>query len=94
LLPLGLLAACVPTTSIDPATPPANAGGDECDAAPVQRFVGQRVTEALGAEVLATSGARSLRWGAPDSAMTMDYRIDRVNVFYDAGMIVERITCG
>lgn len=88
------LAGCA-TTGGD--TPPAQAEGGEgmtCDAAPVQARVGQQATEATGTAILKASGARTLRWGPPRSAWTMDYRQDRVNVQYDDAMKIVAITCG
>ena len=40
------------------------------------------------------SGAEVLRWGPPNSAWTMDYRTDRVNVRYDEARQITEITCG
>jgi hypothetical protein len=91
LLAPALLGACA--TAVPPA-PPERDGGGSCNADAARSFVGQRVSEALGAQVLAATGARSLRWGPPGGAMTMDFREDRVNVFYDSNMVVERVTCG
>ena len=65
-----------------------------CNAAPAQYHLGHDATQAMGAAVLKDSGARSLRWGPPNSAWTMDYREDRVNVRYDAGMKITEVTCG
>lgn len=65
-----------------------------CNADPAQAYIGQRADAATGAAILKDSGARTLRWGPPGGAWTMDYRQDRVNVEYDAGMMIERITCG
>ena len=65
-----------------------------CDADKGQSFVGQRATAEVGAELLRLTGAQQLRWGPPNSAMTMDFRTDRLTVAYDNGMIIERITCG
>jgi hypothetical protein len=65
-----------------------------CDAGPAQRHVGQRASEAIAATILGETGARTLRWGPPRSAWTMDYRQDRVNVRYDDAMTIIGITCG
>lgn len=73
-----------------PARPPKGT----CDAAPVQFFVGQMATSENGASILSDSKAKVLRWGPPNSAWTMDYRDDRVNVRYDAAMTITGITCG
>lgn len=51
-------------------------------------------TGETGARILSASKAKTLRWGPPNSAWTMDYRDDRVNVRYDASMVITGITCG
>lgn len=68
--------------------------GGLCNAAPVQAYVGKTVSEELGQAIQTESGARRLRWGPPDSAWTMDFREDRVNVRYDRAMTITSITCG
>ena len=65
-----------------------------CNAEAVQDQVGQSATATSGAAILQKSGARTLRWGPPGGAWTMDYREDRVNVRYDAAMTITGITCG
>ena len=85
------LAACAPTGPSP--VPPAETGG-ECNAAAVQSHVGHKATAEMGAAILAESGARSLRWGPPNSAWTMAYRSDRVNVRYDESMTILDVTCG
>ena len=94
LLAPAMLGACAAGPSAAPGPVPERPTGGTCNADGATSFVGQRVSEALGARVLAATGARSLRWGPPGGAMTMDFREDRVNVFYNAEMMVERITCG
>ena len=90
------LAACASTSPpAGPAYVEREVGyGGSCAAAPVQRHVGDRATQEMGAAILAESGARVLRWGPPNSAWTMDYRQDRVNVRYDEAMQIVAITCG
>jgi hypothetical protein len=65
-----------------------------CNAAPAQYHVGHDATRSMGEAILKDSGARTLRWGPPNAAWTMDYREDRVNVRYDANMKIVEITCG
>lgn len=91
LLAPALLVACATDA---PPVPPERDGVGTCNANAARNFVGQRATEAVAAQILAATGARSLRWGPPGGAMTMDYREYRVNVFYDANMLIERVTCG
>lgn len=88
------LAACTAPDTSASAPIPASPERGVCDAAPVQGLVGETATAEIGAAILAQTGARTLRWGPPRSAFTMDYREDRVNVMYDDDMAIERITCG
>lgn len=85
------LAGCATTTPDQAGTMPAAMA---CNAASAQYHIGHDATQAMGTAVLKDSGARSLRWGPPNSAWTMDYRGDRVNVRYDAGMKITEVTCG
>lgn len=87
------LAACAGAGTQGPASPPAMVEGP-CRNDGLDRFVGQKATTALGAELLKASGARTLRWGAPGSAMTMDFRPDRLTVSYDDQMLVISARCG
>lgn len=87
------LAACAATETRADATPPPPTEMT-CNADAAQSHVGQTATPDLGAAILKATGARTLRWGPPRSAMTMDYRQDRVNIFYDDAYKIERITCG
>lgn len=66
----------------------------ECDAAPAQSMIGQQATAEAGQRLMAFTGARELRWAPPDSALTMDFRPDRLTVSYDRSLRIERITCG
>lgn len=65
-----------------------------CDASGVQDRIGRTATLELGAELLAATGAKTLRWAPPRSAMTMDYRPDRLTVSYDDTLVIDRISCG
>ena len=65
-----------------------------CDATGVQASIGAMATQDLGARLLAGTGARSLRWVPPRTAVTMDFRPDRLTVAYDDDMKITRIGCG
>jgi hypothetical protein len=65
-----------------------------CNAAPAQGLVGQRASSESGARALALTGARTLRWGPPGTIWTMDYRTDRVNIRYDAALVIVEASCG
>ena len=75
-------------------TVPAEQGSGPCDASALGNLVGREPTQALGAEALRRSGARTLRWIRPGDAVTMDFRPDRLNVHLDARHRVERFACG
>ena len=90
-----LLGACSAQVGDVASAPAAPAEPSQlCNAAGAQRHVGQQASAASGAAILKDSGARTLRWGPPRSAWTMDYRQDRVNVRYDDAMTILDVTCG
>lgn len=76
----------------EPLRPPPEA--ESCTSAPGQAFIGKRASAATGSDILAATGADVLRWAPPDSALTMDYRADRVTVHYDRQMVITRVSCG
>ena len=87
------LAACATTAQEEDGMPTRELPA-ECTASGVQDRIGQRATARLGQRLLAETGARTLRWVPPETAVTMDYRLDRLTVYYDYDMRIERISCG
>lgn len=73
---------------------PVTAPDGPCQADVVQALIGQTANEALGVKLLRESGATTLRWAPPRSALTMDYRPDRLTVGYDDDYHVTTISCG
>jgi hypothetical protein len=67
--------------------------GRICNDANIQQFAGHQATAELGAQMLAVSGAGTLRWVPHGSAITMEYRADRLTVFLDPANRVERLSC-
>ena len=93
------LAGCATATATPPpfdedGNPRTRPEAEMCDASAVQAHVGHTVTAAMGQAILEQSGARQLRWIPPRTAVTMDYRADRLNISYDDEMVIERIACG
>lgn len=88
------LAACTQERPPVESTPPPPEAEMACKADAVQSYIGQAATPDLGGAILKAAGARTLRWGPPRSAMTMDYRVDRVNVMYDDAYKITQVTCG
>lgn len=92
-LPLGACTMAGDHPASAGATPVAGGEGP-CHNEGLDRFTGRKATAEIGAELLKASGATSLRWGPPHSAMTMDYRADRLTVSYDEAMLITSARCG
>ena len=67
---------------------------DQCGASLVQSFVGIRANDTLRAEIASRSGARMVRWIEPGTAVTMDFRPDRLNAELDEDGVITVIRCG
>ena len=65
-----------------------------CNNAALEQFTGQPASTELGERMLRASGARAIRWVPKGSAVTMEYRADRVTVSLDGDNKVERASCG
>ena len=81
----------------DTATPPPTDAEETtmtCDAEKGQWAVGKLADEALVAKVKADTGSDRYRVIPPDTAVTMDYREDRVNIETDADNRVIAVRCG
>ncbi|WP_022682088.1 I78 family peptidase inhibitor [Sphingobium bisphenolivorans] len=90
---LPLLAACSGMQDDRPAIP-SETGEGSCRNEGLDGFIGQTASADLGARLLDASRARTLRWGAPGMAMTMDFRADRLTVSYDEKMLITSARCG
>lgn len=93
------LAACAGTNGAGangagPDTPPPAMAEGPCRNDGLDSFVGQKASADSGAALLKASGAKTLRWGGPGMAMTMDFRPDRLTVSYDEAMIITSARCG
>jgi hypothetical protein len=87
------LAACV-SSPPDSGAAPAPAGPQgECKPEPGQRFIGQIATGVVGQQIRKATGARVIRWVPPRTAVTMDFRADRLTVSYNDDMIIETVAC-
>lgn len=91
---LPFTAGCAAMGKQGPATPPPAMSEGPCRNEGLDRFVGRTANVDIGAELLKASHARTLRWGAPGMAMTMDFRPDRVTVSYDEKMAIISVRCG
>jgi len=85
------LAACTVTPSGQPGTGDPTAA---CRNEPLDQFTGQPASQALGARMLAASGARVIRWVPKGSVITMEFSPHRVTVLLDGANRVESARCG
>ena len=85
-------AACTPV-EMRGETPAASPIAAACNADSLGDLVGKRASDARADVMQTRSGARTLRWIAPNTAVTMDFRPDRLNVDVDAKGRIERFTC-
>ncbi|MDF1835011.1 MAG: I78 family peptidase inhibitor [Alteraurantiacibacter sp. bin_em_oilr2.035] len=96
-LPIAITIAatgCTTANAPPQVEPPARQLEGECDASAVQNHLGHRATADVGSQLLEMTGARQLRWVPPRTAVTMDYRADRLSVTYDDDMKIVTIACG
>ncbi|WP_157084542.1 I78 family peptidase inhibitor [Sphingomonas pituitosa] len=66
----------------------------ECDANRVLDLKGKPRSPAIEADALARSGAKRIRWIEPGSAVTMDFRVDRLNLHVDKDGTITDARCG
>ena len=78
----------------DTATPPDELA-DACGASKVAPWIGQESTVPVRRAVAEAAGAESDRWIYPDSIVTQDRRMDRLNVVMERGTDrIVRAYCG
>jgi len=65
-----------------------------CSVTNLGSLVGQQATQRLGTEALRVSNSRTIRWIRPGDAVTMDYRLDRLNIMLDSSNVVTSFNCG
>ncbi|MGU3391399.1 I78 family peptidase inhibitor [Sphingomonas sp. M1A8_2b] len=90
-------AACTPVEfrGDKPAASPAGTPvGTACNADSLGDLVGKRASDARADVMQTRSGSRTLRWIAPNTATTKDFRDDRLNVYVDSKGRIERFACG
>lgn len=86
ILPTALaVSGCV---ALDNSTP-----ADSCKADPGQGYIGRTASGATGAELLALTNSREIRWVAPDMIVTADYKFGRLTVGYDRAMVITTVSC-
>ncbi|MEO6518672.1 MAG: I78 family peptidase inhibitor [Pseudoxanthomonas sp.] len=74
-------------------TPPANAAA-QCDASKVLDVVGQLPTAALQQRARTAAGAQLVRLLRHDQIVTLEFRVERLNLVLDATGRISRVNCG
>jgi hypothetical protein len=94
--PLLLLQACAtaPEGGFAQAGPPPATTAGECNAAQAQFAVGRTLDDNLRAQVLSSTGARTVRVYRTGDAITMDFSAQRLNLELDAAGKVVKASCG
>ena len=92
-LALGGCARVAPPPAADPTPVHGVTPGYICSNTNLQQFVGQTQSADLEAQLLRVSGAKTVRWVPQGTAVTMEFRSDRLTVFLDAQNKVERLSC-
>ena len=91
-LPLVLLAIAGCAYDDRPQGPPPVAR--ECRAEGLDSLIGKTRSSGVESRAKRLSGAHTVRWIAPDSAVTMDFRTDRLNLELDRRGRITRARCG
>lgn len=91
---LAALTACTPAPPAEtPAQTPPVAEGN-CSAEAAGDLVGKAYSAEAVEKARLASGSKTVRVIRPGMAVTMDYRIDRLNLDLDEKDVVTRVHCG
>ena len=85
------LMACTVTPSGQPGT---GEPVGTCRNEALTQFTGQSASQALGARMLAASGAKTIRWVPKGGVITMEFSPNRVTVLLDGANRVDSARCG
>ena len=68
--------------------------GERCDAGKAQNFIGKAATSETAEAARKAAGAEVVRWLRPGMAVTMEYRMGRLNITINEKNVIARINCG
>ncbi|WP_333605903.1 I78 family peptidase inhibitor [Novosphingobium sp.] len=87
------LAGCAAESLPPESSPPPVAEDTDCGARMLGAYVGHKATDEVMAAIRQWRGDNPVRMLRPGSAMTMDYRPGRLNVFLDNQDRIEKFGC-
>lgn len=89
-----VLTGCQSTSTATPSNSSATQSTGRCNSDAVANLIGQTVTPEILERAREQSGATSARILRPDDIVTMEYNSQRLNIYTDKRMKIERIGCG
>ncbi|ANN69574.1 I78 family peptidase inhibitor [Bordetella bronchialis] len=69
-------------------------GGQGCDAQPVQKMIGTKLTSSVEAQIRQASSSSKTRVLKPGEVMTMEYDPQRINLILDEQGALTALRCG
>ena len=84
------LGGCAQTVA-QPLEPDTN---ENCDASKAQAYAGKVASADVAEAARKAAGAEVVRWLRPGMAVTMEYRVGRLNITIDDKNLITRINCG
>lgn len=90
LLLLVLLGGCAQSVSTTPET----SSDPTCDAGKAQSYIGASASSEIAEAARKAAGAELVRWLRPGMAVTMEYRMGRLNITIDDKNVITGINCG
>jgi hypothetical protein len=81
-------------TSQSPYSSVFSSQGQNCDAQPVQKLIGTKLTDSVTEQARTGATSNSVRILRPGEVMTMEYDPHRLNLILDKGDILAALRCG
>lgn len=96
LLPVGVVLLALGASAAAQSPYPHRSGAEkfQCRPTGLERFVGRQASQELGVEMMRSTGSKWLRWVPQGTAITKEFRKDRLTIFLDSQSRIERASCG
>ncbi|WP_434577637.1 hypothetical protein J3P95_09815 [Pseudomonas sp. Z5-35] len=94
LLAAALLSGCSSTSESTPEPVASGTSDSRCAAKAAEFAIGKQASPQLLEQARTSAGAQYARILKPNDMVTLEYRSDRLNLNTDAGLVVNRVSCG